>query len=86
MNDLANYKRAKRDGRYNKDYPKGVLDIIEADYPDRYSLMLEDSTRIKTLFTNEEWIDILTKSRNSYESRIKQISKARIHLTSDNEA
>jgi len=57
------------------DFLKGILDVIETDYPDRYVMMLEDRTRIKTLFSNEEWIDILTKSRNSYESHLKRIKK-----------
>lgn len=75
MNDLANHKRARKNMKYDKDFPKGILDVIETDYPDRYVMMLEDRTRIKTLFSNEEWIDILTKSRNSYESLVNRIKK-----------
>lgn len=84
MNDLENYKRARKYKKYDKDFPKGILDVIETDYPDRYVMMLEDRTRIKTLFSDEEWIDILTKSRNSYESHINRIEKTRNHLTFDN--
>ena len=74
MNDLANHKRARKNMKYDKDFPKGILDVIETDYPDRYVMMLEDRTRIKTLFSNEEWIDILTKSRNSYRYHIQRMN------------
>lgn len=84
MNDLANHKRARKNKKYDKDFLKGILDVIETDYPDRYVMMLEDRIRNKTLFSNEEWIDILTKSRNSYESHINRIEKTSNHFTFGN--
>ncbi|MDR3542545.1 MAG: hypothetical protein P4L69_16525 [Desulfosporosinus sp.] len=73
MNDLADYKRANNK-KYVKDFLEGIFDVIETDYPDKYFMMVEDRTWITTLFSNEEWIDILTKSRNSYGCHNKQIN------------
>ncbi|HZK55358.1 MAG TPA: hypothetical protein VFC84_14330 [Desulfosporosinus sp.] len=73
MNDIADYKR-KNNKKCHKDFLEGIFEVIETDYPDKYFIILEDRRRIKTLFSNEEWIDILTKSRNSYSSHIKQIN------------
>lgn len=73
MNDLADYKRVNS-RKYVKDFVEGILDVIERDYPDRYLKMFEDRSHLNTLFSNEEWIDILTKSRNSYSSHIKRIN------------
>ncbi|OLN32016.1 hypothetical protein [Desulfosporosinus metallidurans] len=77
MNDLADYRRTKNEKKYVQDFPEGILDVIETDYPGKYSLMLEGQTRITTLFSNEEWIDILTKSRNSYGSHIQRMNLTR---------
>lgn len=74
MNDLADYKRTNNKKKYVKDFLEGILDVIETDYPDKYFMMLEDRTQITTLFSNEEWIDILTKSRNSYSCHIQRIN------------
>ena len=81
MDDLADYKRTHHRKNHVQDFPEGILDVIEADYPSQYFLMLEDRTRITTLFSNEEWIDILTKSRNSYRSQ-----NQRMNLTRKNSA
>ncbi|MHB8075356.1 hypothetical protein [Desulfosporosinus fructosivorans] len=72
MNDLIDYKRANHKKTHVQDVPVGILDVIETDYPNEYRLILEDQTRITPLFTNEEWIEILTKSRNSYMSHIQR--------------
>ena len=81
MSDLDNHKRARKIKRYDEDFPKGISDIIQSDYPDRYAMISEDRTSMETLFSDEEWIDILAKSRNSYESHINRIKKTRKHLT-----
>jgi hypothetical protein len=73
MNDLADYKRTNHK-KYVQDFLEGILDVIELDYPDKYFRMLGDRRQIVTLFSNEEWIDILTKSRNSYSSYLKRIN------------
>ncbi|NLI92534.1 MAG: hypothetical protein GX434_10120 [Peptococcaceae bacterium] len=66
--ELPRRKRARKN-QYDKElYPQGILDIIEADYPDRYVNLSDD---LETLFSEEEWIDILTKSRLSHEQLIK---------------
>ena len=77
MNDLANYKRMNNKKKYVEDSPEGILDVIETDYSSEYFLLLEDRTRITTLFSNEEWIDILTKSRNSYRCQIQRMNLTR---------
>jgi len=77
MNDLADYKRTHHKKKYAQDFPEGILDVIEADYPSNYFLMLEDRTRLTTSFSNEDWIDILTKSRNSYGGHIQRMNLTR---------
>ncbi|KUO70404.1 MAG: hypothetical protein APF81_19640 [Desulfosporosinus sp. BRH_c37] len=77
MNDLANYKRKRHKNNYVQDFPEGILDVIEADYPSQYFLLLGDRTQMTTLFSNEEWIDILTKSRNSYSCHIQRMNLTR---------
>lgn len=69
MNDLAKHRRVRKNKKYDQDFfPKGIIDVIETDYPDRYVMMLEDRTPAKKLFSDEEWLDILTKARKSYEN------------------
>lgn len=66
--ELPKQRRA-RVNKYGQDlYPQGIIDIIQTDYPDRYFNLPEN---LETLFSEEEWIDILTKSRLSYEPLIK---------------
>ena len=65
MNDLADYKRTNHKKKYVQDFPEGILDVIETDYP------------TTTLLSNEEWIDILTKSRNSYKWHIQHMNLSR---------
>ena len=82
MDDSADYRSANIKKRYVQDFPKGILDIIQSDYPGKYFLMLDDRLRIAPLFSNEEWIDILTKSRNSYRKhtvRLNSTSKYSAH-------
>jgi len=74
MNDLADYKRTHPKTKYVQDFPEGILDVIETDYPSDYFLMLEDRSQMTTLFSNQEWIDILTKSRNSYRCHIQRMN------------
>ena len=77
MNDLADYKRTNNKKKYVQDYPEGISDVIETDYPSEYFLISEDRTWTTTLFSNEEWIDIFTKSRNSYRCHIQQMNLTR---------
>lgn len=73
MNDLADFNRYSSRKKYIQGFPEGILDVIETDYPDRYSLIIEGRTCILPLFTSEEWLDILTKSRNSFRSHTQRI-------------
>ena len=88
MNEIADYKRAdyKRANqkKYVRDFLEGILDVIETDYPDQYLRILEDHTQIITLFSQEEWIDILTKSRNSYNRHLKRLNLTRKRPTLEN--
>lgn len=77
MDELADYRRTNNKKKYVQDYPEGILDVIETDYPGKYFLMLEDRTLITKLFSNEEWLDILIKSRNSYRSHIHRMNLTR---------
>lgn len=81
MKDLVDYKRTHNKKRYIQDFPEGILDVIEMDYPSQYFLMLEDRTRIATLFSEDEWIDILTKSRNSYDAHLQRMNLSKIYST-----
>ena len=47
--------------------PKSVLDIVEEEYPGKADLLKMPFGQVGKLFTNEEWISFLTKSRASYE-------------------
>jgi hypothetical protein len=78
MNDLAEYNRSNNKKKYVQNVPEGILDVIETDYPSEYFLMLEDRIQIKTLFSTEKWVDILTKSRNSYRCRIQRMTLKRV--------
>jgi len=46
--------------------PKLILDIIEEEYPEKASFLKEKLSQVGKLFTNDEWISILTKSRATF--------------------
>ncbi|MDQ7095202.1 hypothetical protein REC12_16515 [Desulfosporosinus sp. PR] len=71
MYDLVDYRKTKK--KYVQDFPEGILDVIEAAYPSKYRLLAEDPSLMTALFSNEEWTDILTKSRNSYSDHIQRL-------------
>lgn len=48
--------------------PQLLIDIIKAEYPDRYAELPQN---LASMFTEEEWINILTKSRLSYKKLVK---------------
>lgn len=74
--DFAKHRKARDYKKSDMNqFPKGILDIIEAYYPDKYVKILRNYDLLKTLFTEEEWIDILAKSRNSHESHISRRKK-----------
>jgi hypothetical protein len=53
-------------------YPQGILDIIQTSYPDIYQeIQSGRENNLESLFSEEEWIDILTRSRFSYEQWLK---------------
>lgn len=77
MNDLAEYKRTHNKKKYVQGFPEGILDVIERDYPSQYFLLLEGRTWSANLFSDEQWIDILTKSRSSYDRQIHGMNLSR---------
>jgi hypothetical protein len=86
MSDLVDYRRTKNEKRFAKDFPEGILDVIETDYPGKFFLLTEDRIQIATLFSKEEWTDILTKSRNSYRGHIQRMNLAIKHPVQENQA
>ena len=59
-------------------YPQGILDIIQTYYPGRYADLSEGPETfysLEKLFSKEEWLDILMKSRLSHEqwSKFKKL-------------
>ncbi|MFZ7102128.1 MAG: hypothetical protein ACOWWO_05620 [Peptococcaceae bacterium] len=54
----------------DKNLPKGILDIIKEDYPEKYPFMITNCPNKNILFSAEEWLDILEKSRKSYQEYI----------------
>jgi hypothetical protein len=77
MNELVDFKRTNNKNKCVQDFPEGILDVIETDYPSQYFLMFEERTPLSTLFSTEEWIDILTKSRNSNRCHIQRMNLSR---------
>jgi len=61
------YRKKKRS--YAQDWcPQWLIDIIKEEYPDRYAKLPDN---LALMFTEQEWINILTKSRISYKKRIR---------------
>ncbi|NLT94747.1 MAG: hypothetical protein GXW85_04310 [Clostridia bacterium] len=51
--------------------PKSILDVIKEEYPEKYMYMLRYCANKNQLFSEEEWRNILFKSRQSYEEYLK---------------
>lgn len=51
--------------------PKNILEIIQEEYPEKYLYMLRYCANKNQLFSQEEWRNILFKSRKSYEEYLK---------------
>ncbi len=86
MNDLANFKKMQNKKKCIHNFPDGILNVIQMYYPEKYLLMLQDRTQTTTLFSKEEWIDIMTKSRNSYRSHIHRMNLRRKYSGQGNQA
>ncbi|AFM41167.1 hypothetical protein Desaci_2206 [Desulfosporosinus acidiphilus SJ4] len=76
MYNLEDYRSLKNRKRVQY-FPAGILDVIEVEYPSQYSLILKNQSQMTSLFTNEEWLDILTKSRNSYHEYVRRQNLSR---------
>jgi len=74
MDRISKSKRSekKKNMESSTEEPKLILDIVEEDYPEKYETIRDKISQIGKLFTNEEWISILTKSRGSYDSYLSR--------------
>lgn len=52
--------------------PETVLDVIEQDYPEKYGLLRGGLCKLERMFTPEDWLNILTRSRASHEHFLKR--------------
>lgn len=43
----------------------------EEEYPSKYHRLLQNFSQLGNLFTRDDWIDILTHSRGSYEDKLR---------------
>jgi hypothetical protein len=59
--------RRKKDSQPERDEPKLMMDIIEEDYPEKYDTLKERISQLGRMFTQEEWLTILMKSRAEHE-------------------
>jgi len=48
-----------------------LLDVVEEEYPEKVSGLFDGLSRIGDLFTIEDWLNILTRSRSSIENARK---------------
>lgn len=59
--------RNKTRAPIENEQPKLVMDIIEEEYPDRYEMLKEKISQLGRMFTQDEWLSILTRSRAEHE-------------------
>ena len=52
--------------------PKTLLDVVGEEYPDKVGGLFGGLSQLGKLFTMEDWINILTRSRSSYEEAWKE--------------
>ncbi|MGI6225146.1 MAG: hypothetical protein ACOYJ1_02730 [Peptococcales bacterium] len=71
MSDESWRKENLRLNEFLENSPKGILDIIKEEYPEKYYYMTRYCRNKTDLFSESEWFDILLKSRKSYEEYLK---------------
>ena len=52
--------------------PKSLLDVVEEEFPDKVGGLFGGLSRIGQMFTVEDWLKILTRSRSNYEESWKR--------------
>ncbi|MGE4274257.1 MAG: hypothetical protein AB7E31_15570 [Desulfitobacterium sp.] len=57
----------KNKSQSETEQPKLVMDIIEEDYPEKYDTLKNKISQLGRLFTEDEWLTILMKSRAEHE-------------------
>lgn len=65
----------KKQEEVKTEEPKLIMDVIEEDYPSRYAQLKEKFSQMGKMFTRDEWLSILTKSRASHEEYIRKDRK-----------
>ena len=62
------------DSRKQEDVPstKSLLDVVEEDYPEKVGGLFGGLSKIGRLFTFEDWLIILTRSRSSFENSLNE--------------
>lgn len=54
---------------------KTILEIIKKDYPEKYKQLRDNVSQLFKMFTREEWLTILTKSRSTFDPQNREIKK-----------
>ncbi|MDR1192936.1 MAG: hypothetical protein LBK98_02020 [Peptococcaceae bacterium] len=58
---------SEADRRRQEEEPESLLDVVEGEYPERVGGLFGGLSQIGKLFTAEDWISILTRSRSAFE-------------------
>ncbi|AGA69168.1 hypothetical protein Desdi_1679 [Desulfitobacterium dichloroeliminans LMG P-21439] len=64
---LRKLPRKKNISQVEPEQPKLVMDIIEEDYPEKYDTLKNKISQLGRLFTQDEWLNILMKSRAEHD-------------------
>ncbi|AFM00447.1 MULTISPECIES: hypothetical protein [Desulfitobacterium] len=59
--------RKKKNAQPEVEQPKLMMDIIEEEYPEKYDTLKEKISQLGRMFTQEEWLTILMRSRAEHE-------------------
>lgn len=57
----------KKQTQVEFDQPKFLMDIIEEEYPEKYDTLKVKISQLGRMFTQEEWLTILMRSRAEHE-------------------
>lgn len=59
--------RKKKNAQPEVEQPKLMMDIIAEEYPEKYDTLKEKISQLGRMFTQEEWLTILMRSRAEHE-------------------
>lgn len=57
----------KKQTQVESEQPKLLMDIIEEEYPEKYDTLKDKISQLGRMFTQEEWLTILMRSRAEHE-------------------